>query len=57
MEIILSVVASLTQLYVKWMLAKQERGEKTHADEEAWRAAVDLKIAAKHWQVEEDPTE
>jgi hypothetical protein len=56
MEMIISAVGALTQLYVKYMLAKQKRGEKTAEAEAAWRKATDLKLAADHWQVEPDPT-
>ena len=57
MELIINAVAAMAQLYVKWLMAKQERGEKTAADEAAWRKATDLKMAEGHWQVEPDPTE
>lgn len=56
MEMIISAVATLTQLYAKWLLTKAERGEKTAEAEAKWRAATDLEMAKAHWQVENDPS-
>ena len=53
---ILSAIGTLTQLYAKWLLAKQEKGEKTAEAEEAFRKATDLQMAKEHWLVEPDPT-